>query len=108
MVKLSNVVIDTKGTLGAVTLLTGVSPVYEYSNGTRTGNITGYKYEVALPERRLDKIDVVIPGSQLMDVPEGNQQVIFEGLEAFISWGRSGFEVKARATGISPAPARNK
>jgi hypothetical protein len=107
MIKLNNVAIDTKGTLGAVTLLTGVSPVYEYANGTRTGNVTGYRYEVALPERRLDKIDVVIAGPQLIDAPEGNQQVNFDGLELYIGWGRNGYELKARATGIVPAP-RNK
>lgn len=108
MIKLSNVAIDSKGTLGSVLLLTGISPVYEYANGARTGNVTGYKYEVALPERRLDKIDVVIAGPQLMDAPEGNQQVHVEGLELYIGWGRNGYELKARATGIAPAPTRNK
>ena len=108
MIKLNHVTVDTNATLGAVTLLTGVTPVYEYANGARTGNVTGFKYEVALPERRLDKIDVVIAGPQLMDAPEGNQQVHIEGLELYIGWSRNGYELKARATGIAPVPARNK
>lgn len=108
MIKLNNVAVDSNATLGSVTLLTGITPVYEYANGSRTGNVTGYRYEVALPERRLDKIDVVIAGPQLMDQPEGNQQVHVEGLELYIGWGHNGYELKARATGIAPAPARNK
>ena len=87
--------------LGAKKLLVDITPAYEYKDGKRTDNLTGYRYTVALPEHGLDKISVRIEGKQLMEKPEGFVEVEFSGLEvnAYESQGRIQFT--AKATGIS-------
>ena len=87
--------------LGAKKLLVDITPAYEYKDGKRTDNLTGYRYTVALPEHGLDKISVRIEGKQLMEKPEGFVEVEFSGLEvnAYASQGRIQFT--AKATGIS-------
>ena len=47
MLSIRDVTIDN-GSLGRKKLLTDVQPAYEYKDGKRTDNITGYRYEVAL------------------------------------------------------------
>lgn len=106
MIKLKNVVVDVGKTIGNVTLLTDVKPVYAYRDGTRTSDVSGYKYEVCLPERHLDKLDVIIDGDKRMEAPEGNMPVTFEGLNVFIGWTRNGYEVKAMASNIIAVPQK--
>ena len=60
--------------LGSKKLLVDISPAYEYKDGKRTDNLTGYRYTVALPEHGLDKISVRIDGKQLIEKPEGYQE----------------------------------
>lgn len=100
MIKLKNVVVDVPKTVGNVLLLTDVTPVYSYSNGIRTNEIIGYRYEVALPERHLDKLDVMIEGDKRIEAPQGNKPVEFDSLVLFVGWGRTGYEVKATAANI--------
>ena len=69
MLSIRDVKIDN-ASLGQKKLLTDVQPAYEYKDGKRTDNITGYRYEVALVSDNLDKLNVRIEGKQLMDAPE--------------------------------------
>ncbi|MBR5799500.1 MAG: hypothetical protein IKY23_05505 [Lachnospiraceae bacterium] len=97
----TDLVIDAHASLGR-TLLTDVSPVFEYKNNVRTDTLLGYKYEVALPEHNLDKVWIKINGKKLMDAPQNSFcEVIFDGLELFLYTMQGRTHVGARATGIS-------
>jgi len=98
--KLTDVVVDNR-TFGAVYWLVNVLPVHVYQDGKRTNDITGYKYEVALPERNLEKIAIKIDGKQLMETPDGYVEVCFNELEGFIYWVAGQYQIGARAKGIS-------
>lgn len=89
--------------LGKEMLLVDVMPRYEYKEGRRTDNLTGYSYIVALPAHGLEKISVRIDGKQLMEKPEGFIEVSFTGLEvnAYEREGRVQFS--GTATGIALA-----
>lgn len=52
---IKNIVIDAYKTVGTDLMLVSVLPAYEYDNGKRTDNISGYKYEVVLPHRAYEK-----------------------------------------------------
>lgn len=54
--------------LGAKKLLVDIAPAYQYDNGKRTDNVTGYRYIIALPAHSLEKIGVRIDGKQFMAV----------------------------------------
>lgn len=45
-----------------------IAPAYQYDNGKRTDNVTGYRYIIALPAHSLEKIGVRIDGKQFMAV----------------------------------------
>ena len=45
------VVIDANKTIGKNPVLVDVTPAYVYENGKRTGEVSGFKYTIALPER---------------------------------------------------------
>ena len=47
-----------------------VVPVHEYRDNKRMDTVVAYRYIVALPELRLEKIGVKIEGRQLLDKPE--------------------------------------
>lgn len=88
--------------LGAKKLLVDVSPAYEYKDGKRTENLTGYRYTVALPEHGLDKIGIRIDGKQLLEKTEGYIEVEFNGLEVNAYESQGHVQFTAKATGISP------
>ena len=67
--------------LGQKKLLVDIVPVYEYRDNKRTDVVVAYRYIVALPELRLEKLGVKIKGRQLMEKPEGFAEVEFDGLE---------------------------
>ena len=89
--------------LGEKKLLVDVAPAYEYKDGHRSDNITGYRYIVALPEHGLDKLGVKIPGSKLMEKPDGYVEVEFSGLEVFAYESQGKTQISAKATGITLA-----
>ena len=89
--------------LGAKKLLVDIAPAYEYKDGRRQDNVTGYRYIVALPEHGLEKLGVKIEGRQLMEKPEGYAEVEFQGLEVFAYEAQGRAQVSARAAGISLA-----
>lgn len=104
--KLTDLIIDPSS-LGSKLWLVGVTPAYEYKDGRRTENIVGYRYSVALPERNLEKINVKIDGKQLMEAPDGFEDVVFDGLRLFIYWSQGQPQVGARATGIHLANTKS-
>ncbi len=89
--------------LGEKMLLVEIIPSYEYKDGAKTNNISGYRYVVALPKHNLEKISVKIDGEQLMDKPEGFVEVEFENLEVLAYEMRGNVQISAKATGISLA-----
>ena len=92
--------------LGEKMLLVEIIPSYEYKDGEKTNNISGYRYVVALPKHNLEKISVKIDGEQLMDkmaMPEGFVEVEFENLEVLAYEMRGSVQISAKATGISLA-----
>ena len=66
----------------------------------RSDTIIGYRYEIALPERQLEKIAVRIDGPQLLEAPNGYIEVVLEGLELSLYWSQGTYKVAAKATGI--------
>ena len=101
MLKLGDLVIDPKGSLGSKYWLTEVAPIYQYSDNKRTDTIVGHRYTICLPERALEKINVKIDGRQLVEKPETYSEVIFENLGLFIYYLNKEPQIAARATGIS-------
>lgn len=101
MLNIRNLRIDPTS-LGREMLLVDIAPRYEYREGRRTDNLTGYSYIVALPAHGLEKISVRIDGKRLMEKPEGFVEVAFTGLEvnAYEREGRVQFS--GTATGIAP------
>lgn len=94
--------------LGQKKLLVDIVPVYEYRDNKRTDAVVAYRYIVALPELRLEKLGVKIEGRQLMEKPEGFAEVEFDGLEvsAYESQGRT--QITAKAAGVTLVNASKK
>lgn len=101
VLNITDVIIDARKTLGTQMLLVDVRPVFEYKNGKKSDNITGYKYEICLPERMFEKISVKILGSQRIEKPEcGSCEVDFVNLELYIYWMANTYHIGARASDI--------
>lgn len=99
--KITDLIISPES-LGGKLWLVDVSPAYEYREGRRTDNVTGYRYSVCMVNKALEKINVRIDGKQLMEAPEsGYVEVTFTGLEVFIYWQNGQPQVGAKATGIA-------
>ena len=86
--------------LGQKKLLVDVVPVHEYRDNKRMDTVVAYRYIVALPELRLEKIGVKIDGKQLMDKPDGFAEVEFTGLEVSAYEAQGHAQVTAKATGV--------
>lgn len=103
MIRLNQIGLDRQE-LGKDFILTGIKDDKRYVDGKQTGERIGTKYEVALPAFALEKINVKVPGAQV--IPDtvldekGMVNVSFEGLRAhFYSIdGRVG--ISATATSI--------
>ena len=100
MLNIRNLKIDPTS-LGEKMLLVDITPAYEYKDGRRLDNVTGYRYIVALPEHGLEKLGVKIDGKQLLEKPDGFAEVEFTGLEVFAYEAQGKTQVSARATGIT-------
>lgn len=87
--------------LGDKMLLVDVMPVYEYKDNKRTDNCVAFRYIIALPELRLEKIGIKIEGRQLVDKPDGFAEVEFTGLELSAYEKDGHTQITAKATGIS-------
>lgn len=86
MIKMSDLKIDTK-CFGGEYLLVDIVPSYDYKDGKKTNNLLCYKYEVALPKFKMEKLSVKIPSNvaPIVDIDNNEEipmkNVIFEGLE---------------------------
>lgn len=99
MINIRDLRIDP-ASLGAKKLLVDIVPVYEYKNNQRTDEVVAFRYIVALPALRLEKIGVKIDGKQLMDKPDGFAEVEFSDLEVSAYESQGHTQVTAKATGI--------
>ena len=72
-----------------------------------TDTVTGYRYSIAMPERKMEKINVRIDGKQLMEAPEGYVEVKFAGLEIFVYFSNGQPQVGAKATSIALANTKS-
>ena len=105
MINLSDLIIDNRS-VGSLLYLVGVKPVYNYVNGQRVSDeVVGYKYEIAMPEHHMEKINVRIDGDRQMDEPESFQEVKIEGLQLALYWTPQGHQVSATASKIRPVVA---
>lgn len=98
-----DLVIDAEATLGKHPLLTGVKNVYEYKGDIRTDKVIGYKYELALPDHNLDKIDVKILGEKQLEKDEeaGFSEVKLVGLTmGLYRSDKGGYNIYCNADGI--------
>lgn len=98
--KLSEVIIDTKKTVGGKLLVTGVKPAYTYENGQRTSNIGAYKYECVMVGHKYQPLTVKVEGAQRIDAPEDALEVSFDNLELYLYWAGTEYAVAARATDV--------
>ena len=75
--------IDANKTVGKNPVLVDVAPSYVYENGKRTGEVSGFKYTVALPDKAFEKLTVKIDGECKLEKPDDKHYpvVIFDGLE---------------------------
>lgn len=99
MIKITDVIIDSK-TLGRKLMLVDVKPAFAYSNGERTNEISGYKYTVVCPEKGFEKQTVKIDGKQRCEEPSEALECAFDGLDLFVYWTPSGYQLGARAENI--------
>lgn len=103
MLNLSELIIDPRS-VGKKLFLVGVKPVYEYRDGHRVSDeVIGFKYDIALPEKHMEKISVRIDGECLMAEPESFEPVVLEGLQLSLYWTPQGHQLKATAKGIHAA-----
>ena len=57
------IAIDANKTIGKNPVLVDVAPAYVYENGKRTGEVSGFKYTVALPDKAFEKLTIKIDGA---------------------------------------------
>lgn len=106
MLKLSHIVIDAKRSVGTGLLLTDITPVYLYQNQKKTDQIIAHKYECAMPDKNLDKVDVKIDGKKLLDLTDEYIEVEFENLELSFYTREGQLQISAKATGIVPVKTK--
>ncbi|AQS07984.1 hypothetical protein CLOBY_00330 [Clostridium saccharobutylicum] len=107
MIKTSDLKID-KTCLGKDFLLVDIVPSYKYENGNKTNILQGYRYDVALPHLKMEKLGVKIENNApLIDISNDENEipmknVIFDNLEIgfYLSQGNI-VNLKATATNIS-------
>lgn len=94
MLKITDLRIDPTS-LGSEYLLAEITPSYDYKDGERTTNINGYKYSVALPALRFEKISIKVPlekrNTPLFDINSENHEPIPAGVKV----GFKNIEVKS-------------
>lgn len=107
--KITDLKIDINS-LGGNFLLVDIVPYYAYENGEKTDTLEGYRYDIALPKHKMEKLSVKIPISSsnipLVDVNKDEEipmlkQVLFENLEVSSYFMQGNINLKATATKIS-------
>ena len=102
MLKVTDIIPDVTKSIGTQLWLLDVRPYDKYDNGIRSTAVEGYKYTIAAIDKGLAKLDVKIPGVQLMDAPEKYLPVRITGLEMRIYRRDGDYGITAVATGIAP------
>ena len=89
------IAIDANKTIGKNPVLVDVAPAYVYENGKRTGEVSGFKYTVALPDKAFEKLTIKIDGECKLEKPDDRHYpvVIFDGTP-------EGYKVSATAKNI--------
>lgn len=102
MIRILDVVVDSKATVGNEILLADVVPAYSYKEGVgKTDVVDGYYYLCALPKHRLRKIKVKIPGKKILDAQESLTKVMLADLEIKLYVTKEGeCKISATAKGI--------
>lgn len=104
-----DLVVDTAASCGNKMLLTEVKPYFDYVNGVRSSEVAGYRYTVVLLERKFEKLQVRIAGSQQIELNEDeNKSVKFDNLKMELVWSPNGYTVKALADAIKAVDATPK
>lgn len=106
MLNLSELIIDPRS-VGRKLFLVAVKPAYDYKDGHRVSDEpVGYKYEIALPEKHMEKLSVRIDGVCQMQEPDSFQEIVLEGLKLELYWTPNGHQIRATASKIRPAVAK--
>ena len=106
MLNLSELIIDPRS-VGRKLFLVAVKPAFDYKDGHRISDEpVGYKYEIALPEKHMEKLSVRIDGACQMEEPDSFQEIVLDGLKLELYWTPSGHQIRATATKIRPAVAK--
>lgn len=103
MIKITDLKIDAKATIGEYAYLSSIVPAFQYVNDQRTSEVIGYQYRVACPALDWALISVKILGQKQIEKPaNGQAKVVFEGLEIYPYWSRRDekYLVAARAAAI--------
>ena len=97
-----DVVIDAQASVGNKLLLTGVRPYYVYSGNQKSDKISGYKYEIAMAERKFEKISVKIEGAQQVTLDDSCDYlpVRFENLQLKLYFLSGSYHITATASNI--------
>jgi hypothetical protein len=103
MLNLSELIIDPRS-VGKKLFLVAVKPAYDYKNGQRVSDEpVGYKYEIALPEKHMEKLSVRIDGACQMDEPDSFREIVLDGLKLELYWTPQGHQIRATASKIRSA-----
>lgn len=101
--KITDLRIDSSS-LGTNFMLVDCKPAYAYENGNRTERIEGYRYYIALPAHKMEKIGVKVSGNIPLvdpesDIPIGTE-IEFDGLEIGSYFSNGQVSLSAKATGV--------
>lgn len=100
MLKLTDAIVDP-ATIGEHFLLSSVTAIKEYVNGSATDRIIGYRYNIILVDKKYSEFTVKIEGPKLLDANEDSCiPVTFDGLEVHVSWSNNGNVLIGTAIGI--------
>lgn len=108
MIKITDLRIDSSS-LGKEFLLAEINPSYEYQDGQRTTKVNGYKYAVALPKLRFEKISIKVPlekkNTPLFDINSENPiptgiKVGFKNIEVKSYFSNGNINVTASADDV--------
>ena len=86
MMKLKDLKIDAKATLGRRIVLTNIAPKYVYEGGKKTEKVEGCYYTVFCQDRQYMTLRVSVPGDARIDdaTVDKKPHVEFEGLEVHL------------------------
>ena len=105
MIKLKDLKIDARATVGSQLLLIKDAPTFTYDdNGIPTQTIDGTRYTVACPACDMQTLSVKVPGPQTLSRGDrAIMPVIFDGLDLYIYFRDGKPMVGGRAKAIRAA-----